>query len=226
VDKRLKVVLPWLTVGLLCLVAVPSAEALSIKLASGITTKIVADGSADDINMGVVGDVLYSESIGSFLVTVTNGVSNPLIGSATSPAMSLTVTAISLGAGTLTVWLTDDSFGPHANGTGARASFGGTTVGTIAYTTYQDTANSAFFDSGSPLTTLSTGSPFVPGSTSGSLAGAASYSLTQKLVITHSVGGVSALSATLNVPDGGSTAALLGSVLFAFGMVRRRFGKS
>jgi hypothetical protein len=27
-------------------------------------------------------------------------------------------------------------------------------------------------------------------------------------------------------PDGGSTAALLGSVLFAFGMLRRRFGKS
>jgi hypothetical protein len=28
------------------------------------------------------------------------------------------------------------------------------------------------------------------------------------------------------VPDGGSTAALLGSVLFSFGMLRRKFSKS
>jgi hypothetical protein len=212
--------------GALLLLSGPAAQAVpTLRLSDGITTVTVADGAFNDMT-AAVGAVTFSGAIGVWTVNVSTGASDPALGTPTSPSMDINSLDISGGAGTLTIWFSDDFFGPTSSG--VSASIGGTINNkpgsSLTYKTYADGSNTLFAE-----TLLLTSQSFTSGAFSGDASGGlpsdpypAPYSLTQKLVITHAGAGATSFDATLMVPDGGSTVALLGFALLGIEGLRRK----
>src|SRR5206468_2996497 len=103
---------------ILTLAVVPSADALSIRLdatggAVASASVTINDGGAGDTS-ALAGAIVYSGSVGAWDFIVTAGLSKPASGTATSPAMQLTIFANSTNsvATTLDAWLSETSFGP------------------------------------------------------------------------------------------------------------------
>ena len=98
----------------------------------------IQDLTANDLN-GAAGALTYIGSVGAFNVNVTTGISKPLIGPSKLDLNSLNVSG---AAGTLIVSLTDtdfvDTFSAY------RASFGGTTSGTVVFDFLLDDGNNEF----------------------------------------------------------------------------------
>jgi hypothetical protein len=119
----------------------PAAADLVIAISDGTTDIVVVDqggifavssdgvtSSAADTNP-VLGGVEFSGTIGSFIITLTAGVSKPVIGPGKIDLFSLTVSG---GAGgTLTVAVTDDEFLAPDPAPGELFTFGGTTDGVV-----------------------------------------------------------------------------------------------
>jgi hypothetical protein len=214
--------------GALALFATPAANAIpTLKLSDGVTTVIVGDGSGGDLS-APVGSVTFIGVIGTWIVNVSTGISDPILGSPTDPHMDLNSVNVNVsgGAGTLTIWFSDDFFGPTSQS--MDASIGGTINlapgSTLNYTTYASGTNALFAET-SPLTSQS----FTAGSFSGDASGSfptspfpAPYSLTQKVEINHSAQGSTSFNASQQVPDGGTTVALLGFALLGVEGLRRK----
>jgi hypothetical protein len=200
--------------------AIPTIQLFDLGSATLVT---VADGGFGDANP-LAGVVTYIGAVGpTWLLNVTTGTSKPFAGSATKPEMDLnSVDATSLAGGTLIVRFSDDFFGPNSGS--AIAGIGGTTVGTVGYTTWADAANVLFATSIS-LTGIGPLTGAFSGTDSGALSLGYPYSLTQEAIIRHSAGGLSSFNATLTVPDGGLTIALLGFALVGVEGLRRKFAK-
>jgi hypothetical protein len=208
------------------LAAPPLAYAVpTLRLTYGANTVEIADASGSDSNP-LAGAVTFIGPLGNFFLNVSTGISKPVLGSATLPSMDLSSVDVSgPSGGTLTILFSDDFFGPTFGG--VTASIGGTTGGTVLYSTYADASN-VLFGMSTLLTTQGafTG-PAFSGTTFADL-GLPSFSLTQEVVISHGSAGATSFNAELKaapkaVPDGGSTAALLGAVLVGLESLRRRF---
>jgi len=100
---------------------------------SGLTTT-AADGNITDPGL-----ITYNASIGSFTVSVTTGVSDPVIGPG---RLDLNSIEVSGGAGTLDIGLTDTGYSGSASQ--YSMGFGGTTDGTLGFTFLYGTANQEF----------------------------------------------------------------------------------
>ncbi len=190
----------------------------SLSLFDGFTTITVVDGGLNDANP-VPGAVTYNGAIGIWDINVSTGLTKPIIGSPSQPEMDLNSVDHSSGAGTLVITFTDTGFTlPFGGVTGA---IGGTQNGgtaTIRYETYQITGTSTnLMTSVGTLTTT----PFAATGT-GVLNGSANYSLSQVVTITHTAAGTTSFDASLSVPDGGATVALLGLGLVAVEGIRRK----
>lgn len=183
------------------------AEALSIKLSDGVNAPVEISAS---------GTVTYTGSLGVWTLLVTTGSSYPDEGSISSPSMTLSVTAKSTGSGNLRILLSEQGFDTGAALAVAGLATSGT--GTTNYFTYQDVGNGLFAQTPPAITTL-----LAAGSASGLVAADSSYSLTQKLTISRSSAGTSTALATLTVPDGGLSVALLGFALVSIEGLRRKF---
>ena len=187
----------------------------TIKLYDGVTTVSVLDGSGSDLDPAP-GIVTWFGPVGVWQINVTTGTSS---GSAASPFLDLnSVNASSTAGGTLTVSFSDTGFGPSDGGVGV--SVGGTAAGTVQFETYADAGNGLF-----TLTTLLTSQSFGAGGFSGaasaSLALPASYSLTEVATITHAAGEeATSFEGQLHVPDGGTTAWLLGITLSGLALLK------
>jgi hypothetical protein len=162
------------------------ANALSLQLTSGAATATVNDP-------GNTGAVVFSGAFANFLLNVSVGLSDPLLGSLSAPHMDLnSVTVANAVGGTLTIALTDTGF----TGAGGLVSFmnqiGGTLVpGTLSVKTYLDASDTPF-----GLATLLTSQSFTNGAFSGTATGAgltgnSPYSLTQVITL-QLTGGASA----------------------------------
>ena len=212
-----------LAVGVLALAALPLAHAvptavLQISDGLGHTVTVADQGSGDQSNSE--GAVTFNGYIGNFFLNVSTGISKPLLGSQTWPLLDLSSVNVS-GAtgGTLTILFSDNNFGASAGG--VMASIGGTSYGTVSYSTYYDASNSLLATS-SLMTSQGLLGGVFSGSAYSELALTDPYSLTQKLMITHSGIGATSFNAELKVPDGGSTVALLGAVLVGLEGFRRK----
>ena len=160
------------------------------------------------------------------------GLSKPVTGSAIAPEVSLDVSASSLGAGTLSVWFSDDGFGPLAAGKDFVVDTSLTSLanGSVTWSTYGDVGNTIFGNDLLHAQSSLTTSVAVPsGQTQHAPAGgpiAAPYSLTAKIMITHTAAGSSNPDMVLHTPDGGTTLALLGGSLLGLGAIRRKLVKA
>lgn len=205
-----------------------SAEAAAIKISDNHgTTYTITDGLAGDINP-LADVVTFAGSVGTWALNITLGTGSSNAG---APSMELSSFNAS-GAGTLTIWFTDLSFGP--SGTGVLADIEGFTTGSVKYQTYQSTANQPF--AGTQLTNQQFGAGVFSESKAGNLSsGTGPYSLTQKVTITHGLLGTTWFDSSLNVsgrsggvrtvsvPETGSTALTFGIALLGLALLTRRF---
>ncbi len=227
-----------LAAALVVVAGAQSAEAGSIRV-------FVNGGFVTQVNdLDGDGIINFASSSGVFNTITVTAITKPQAGygSPTEPFMYLNVSATSTAAGQLLVEFSEDDFGtsgqPLVAGTTTILPPGGST---FAYQTFQGTDNLLF--SSVPTGTFLT-SQNSNGFANFNLTDVTAYSLSQQIVLNH--GSASPLSNPSNpnsarlptnstntlsidgqrdVPDGGSTAALLGSALMALGLVRRRFSK-
>ncbi|WP_246014714.1 PEP-CTERM sorting domain-containing protein [Geomonas oryzae] len=200
-----------------------SANALSIRLTDGgANTVTIGDNGVGDINPAA-GAVTYIGSVGAFTTNVSTGLSHPILGSLDYPRLELNsvdVTSGSSGTSKLYIYLTDTGF------TGAFSSFqaaiGGTTGGTVKYSTYFDAANTDFAMSTVLTEELYSGLAFSDVNTASALGLDVPYSLTQALEITHNGHASTSFDAELApVPEPG-TFLLLGVGFLGLAVYGRR----
>jgi hypothetical protein len=216
-----------LAVGFGALASAPSALAVSTLTLDdgpgGLAPLIIVDGGAGDSFAGVPGTIAFVGSYGVFTINVTSGVSKPSIGSAANPQLSLDTQSVSSGAGTLYIQFSDDDFGPLSPSLNFGVDASVTSLapgGSVTWSTYGDSANAINGNDGihaqSSFSTAST--PFstsVLAPTGGPIG--FPYSLTAQMVITHTAAGTSNPDMVLaSVPEGGSTAVMLGIAMLGF----------
>jgi len=226
------------------LVGLPSAYGVpTLKLSDGVTILTIADQSLND-SSGIPGMVRWAGTIGAWTIDVefesdvsAKGAGKPYSGSAINPDMHMSVSASSRkktpGAAnlTLTVWFSDDDFGPLANQM-FYAAAGGTLANsqsTLLVRSFGDTGNNLFGDDGIANSSVLFNQAGGFSSNLGAPLGGPldyPYSLTLMTTITHRHLGISTLNSSvdvdLKVPDGGSTLLLLGSALGALGFMTWR----
>jgi len=188
--------------------AVPT---LTLSSGSDIVTQ------TDDVD----GVIEFFGSVGNFDLNFTVGLTKPTLGTAENPWLDVISLNANTGVqgGTLTLRFEEDSF----TGTPLwlQAAIGGTTDGSIIYNTY---VNGVLFSSTGTLV-----GPAFSDVQSGLLTAAAPYKLTIEAILTHTAGmqvssfdaELKAVSGVISVPDGGSTALLLGLGLLGFVRSRR-----
>jgi hypothetical protein len=170
------------------------------------------------------GAFAYTGALGNFTLNITSGVAT---GDALLPGLNFSAT----GTGTLTISLSNTSFGTLAGSISSQIS--GQTSGITAFATFADAGNRLF----SISTLLSKGGPFTRGAFSGTASATfpipGPFSLTEKIVIVQSVFGTTSFGTTVKdpvavapvvptVPDAGATAPLLGLALLGIGLARRK----
>jgi hypothetical protein len=212
--------------------------------AFAIPTLVIQDGGGiNAINTGISGVVTLNTSDGFWTVVITTGIASPPApgGTATAPTMDLSISATSANGSQnnpLNIFFASDGFGPTsaawlAQMTGHLVAGSGANVG---FGTYYNTGN-AVSSLGTPLpsgSTLLTASGNVPGpnysdtQTGAPVTLASPYALIESVTIDGGLLGgqysldASLLTTTTTVPDGGTTAILLGAALSVLGLIRRK----
>lgn len=194
-----------------------SADALQIRLTSGASSVTVADGDASDL-AAAVGAVTFSGAVGIFGVNITTGLSDPVL-QPPYPNMDLnSVNVSSGGAGTLTMWLTDESF----NSRDLLSLIGGTVSNrqgsTLVATLF---AGSSAFDEGQQIWQGSFGAGAFSAQGLADSILSTPYFLTMRVDITHVALDSSSFNWKVEVPEPTSLA-LLGLGLVAAGFASRR----
>lgn len=190
----------------------------TLYLADGGGSYIVFDGSNlgsfDATGSGSAGGgaVSWSGSIGNWSLTVSTGLT---LSGGSSPAIDLNLSIDTPSANTpLTVMYSDTGFGPSVGGVSLVSTGSGINGGSVATTAYWGAGNTLFDTTGGTL---------VNGSVLDSAGNP--YSLTLKSIVTPGTTGlnnVKSYDTELSVPDGGTTALLLGAALSALALIRRR----
>jgi hypothetical protein len=212
-------------IGVIALSPITALAVPTIRVWDGVNAPLlIADESGGDSGFGTSGMVAITGiTYNGWSLDLEYGLSKPLVGSATSPELSFYASAMSSGAGSLTIQFSDDGFGPVFGG--YALSYAGETAATssAAYKAYLDNTNMLF---GGSVLASSVDSGSFNHDVQGIMASSGPFSLTHEVRFTHA-GGVnvsSSISANLvSVPDGGATIALLGSTFLALGAVRRKF---
>ena len=180
------------------------------------------------------GAVGFSGSVGGFSMSVTLGMSQPLLGA--EGRMDLFNVSFSGGTGTLVVELWDTGFETEGDGTQFQTLIGGTTDGLLEIGTYADSSAAPFgtefylgggvfdgeFDSGSTLNGIAFAEDVVTDISANSLSGA--YSMGIRASITHTGMEVTSFDVDLQssaVPEP-SAAVLAVMVILALGCCRFR----
>jgi hypothetical protein len=184
-------------------------------LQSGSTTVTRTDGLDGSLD----GKIQFFGAVGNFNFNKVTALTDPIFGAPASPDLNLISLDVSSGlGGQLTVTFTDDGFtGSPLN---LLATIGGTTG-------LGDSVQLLTYVNGTLLTDSGVlGGPSFDNAEFASLVSGSPYSLTVKALINHG-GGLDTHSTSFGarlqttVPDGGSTAVILGVGLLGLGALRR-----
>ena len=208
---------------------------LILILSSGSDTQVVIDDapmigstsiggfftSSTEDTLSGEGLIGFVGSVGDFVVNVSTGLSNPVIGPNT---LELTNVSISGAAGDLTIQLIDTGFSITTPGPQRLISnFGGTSEGTVnAVGGILDSNAETGFDS--DTTHDSSGASVFASTETADVALSGSFSLSSTVTITHTEGGTTGFNHQLSVaaiPEPNSCGLLLLGTLMA-GLGRRR----
>jgi hypothetical protein len=201
----------------------------TLMITDGTNSVTIADGSSLDSN-SAAGAVSWNGSLDNWTLNFDTGLGYPAIGSPTSPILDLSFGAYTSTGGALWVYFSEDGF---TAGGSTLANIGGTTQGQVAFGTFGGTSNTLFDHSASNLLTILpftngsyTGPVFSGTESGGTVGGGAPYSLTEIIAINQVGAGLTTGDASLTVPDGGTTALLLGVGLLGLGVVasKRKLG--
>jgi hypothetical protein len=203
-----------------------------LRPAYAIETLTLTDGAGDTASgvasSGIPGLITFAGAVGNWTLNLSAGITMPIIGSATSPAMDLisvngfNAFGAKAGGNTLTITFTESGFGP-TTGTVLTGISGTQSHGSTSFSTL---ANGAGLTSSGALSTA----PFSSSKGAG-LSGFSGY-LTETVVLTAMGSEIVAFDATLStaagpvantpaVPDSGMTLVLLGLSLTALGVFAR-----
>ena len=201
-----------------------------LRITDGVNTVIVSDNGAGD-TAAALGQVNYANpTFFGWNILVSSGVTKPINGTATSPALDLTY-QISRGqgsAGTLTVCFSENGF--NLNPAGNFALAGGGTLGfqgapSIVVRSFYD-LNNVELAQATLLTThtYSGQGAFGGNDTGGPVGPDPSVSFTIKIDLSEPIGGVASgdIDLHLSVPEGGSMVTFLGTGLLALGIFAAR----
>jgi hypothetical protein len=214
-------------VGSICvgsLILASSAQAtLILRVSDGTSTATRTDLDGN-------GAVIFIGSIGDWVLNVTTGVTDPMIGDNNSSRLdlsSINVSGSSSRGGTLYISLTDTGNTVPIGDTHFSIGVGGFTDGSISFRSYVDSTNTAFgTETLLHNTGLLTGSPF-SSSGYGAVSVTGPYSITTVATLTHDNGfSISGFGHDVKVPEPRGLAVLgIGLLGLAFG-TRRAVRKS
>lgn len=220
-----------ITVAVLIFGMTTAIAAFKIQASDGSTTVTIADNAAGDSD-GLLGSINWTGDVGIWHVTVQAAQSKPILGSANSPELDMTVSATARNAGALTnltLMATDTGF--TGGGGGLDASTGGTLstgVYTVKFDAYTDSSNAEFGTGGvhSALGTAST-SPFaLANQTNGVITTPFSMTNVAFVTATAKTGNFSFDFDAKVVPEGSSLAMLLPGLLPLGLVLRKRMKKA
>jgi hypothetical protein len=188
--------------------AITVAALISCLSAYAAPTLIITDGVITNTVVGAAGQALYiTPAFGdSWSVIIDNGETKPLVGSATTPVMALTIQATCLGsANDLSITFSDTDYGP-SSGTFTAFMDGHVVAGTggaVTYNTYFDPANGIAALT-MPLTASGIISPdgtgFYSNSVTSGTATGNPYSLSQVVTISGATAATYSLTPSLSAP--------------------------
>jgi len=215
----------------LAVLATPAPADAAFKLmlsdTAGTTPVTITDQGAGDANPAV-GAITYIASFGPFTITVSTGLSKPILGSPSSPSMDLNVVVAKLAgspADTLTLRLTDTGFSPIGPGTIDQQVGGTNTATTDTFRSFKSLTNTEFGTDGPSTSLLTFNTPAFSGTSSGAHGAINSaYSMTLVATIAAGAGAASSsfdLAAQNQVPEPATMLAALAGLPFAGLMARR-----
>lgn len=199
-------------------------------MASALPTLYVSTtglaGSYTAVASSATGNVTYNGSAGVWNLVVTTGLTAPALGTHANPSMDLSIQASSTAGGSLYIGLVDTGF----TGVGSlAATISGHVVSgapeSYLFNMFADTSNTqptTTLPTGSIITTLSGVLP-VLATTTGTLPGTSPYALGEVVEITSTGATTTSIDAgSSTVPDGGTTAMMLGLALSGLALLKRK----
>jgi len=221
-----------LSVSLALAAASVSQATPMLQITDGVAAPItISDNAPGDAN-GAAGAVSFTGVINGWSILVSSGVTKPIIGSSTAPALDLTwqVTRTSgAGGANLTICFSENNFNlatPRNFSTDIGLTAGSVAGNTVNVRTYYDLGNTELAQTTLLTSHLFTSPPNGQSATDfgGPVPADPSVSFTIKLVLSQAIGSVTSGDIDLhqNVPEGGSMVTFLGTALLALGVFAAR----
>jgi hypothetical protein len=194
--------------------AIPVPPTATLSLWDGTNyVEIVDNGTGDTSSLW--GVVTYNDPVGNWIVTVSTGLTKPILGGGLQPSMDLSSVDVSYSGtapGTLKIAFSDVGFNngalPYSPNSKVNMHVGGTTQGSFTYQAYFNNSNvllyaNSVFDTATLIDSLGIFStPSFSGSSTNFITTDSAFSLTEFITITHPGGNIplaTSINAALDV---------------------------